>query len=154
MRNRQKAYIGMGFHRDVSESELKQAILMFLDELGIDEEEVKGLCTADFRVTEALKAVSSDLGIPLFVFSRSEINSVEVRSESKAAMKALNVKGVSEPCAILGAIGDIAESGGGSGCRDSCGGGMLRVERRSFDRKITLAVAIVDVRRGRMRCCR
>ncbi len=120
-----EAYIGIGFHRGVEAVELERVIRMFLEEEGIELTEVKGLCTTDFRNTEELQAVSAKLGIPLFFFSRDEINSVDVQSKS-AATEALNLKGVAEPCAILGAKRNNS--------------GYKTVKRKSFDRKITLAV--------------
>ncbi len=120
-----EAYIGIGFHRGVEAVELERVIRMFLEEEEIELTEVKGLCTTDFRNTEELQAVSAKLGIPLFFFSRDEINSVDVQSKS-AATEALNLKGVAEPCAILGAKRNNS--------------GYKTVKRKSFDRKITLAV--------------
>ena len=118
-------YIGIGFHRDVEAMEIERAICRFLEELGIGVREVKGLCTVDFRKNEELQEVSAKFGIPLFFFSREEINSVDVQSKS-AAMEALNIKGVAEPCAILGAKRNGRE--------------FKFARRKSFDREITLAV--------------
>ncbi len=119
------AYIGIGFHLDVEAVEIEHAIYTFLDELGMELKEVKGICTADFRKTKQLEEISSKFGIPLFLFSRDEINSVDVRSKS-AATEALNIKGVAEPCAILGANRNK--------------GRIKFMRRESFDKKITLAV--------------
>jgi cobalamin biosynthesis protein CbiG len=119
------AYIGIGFHRNVEAEEIENVILLFLKELGINQKEVKGLCTVDFKNTESLREVSANFGIPLLFFSRDEINSVNVQSKS-AAMDAFNLKGVAEPCAILGATRNNAK------CE--------LVKRKSFDRQITLAV--------------
>lgn len=105
--------------------EIESAICKFLDELGIELKEVKGLCTADFKKTEHIGKVSEKLGTPLFFFSRDEINKVNVRSKS-AAMDTFNLKGVAEPCAILGAKRNKSR--------------FKFVKRKSFDRKITLAV--------------
>ncbi len=118
-------YLGIGFHRDVRAIEIESAIRRFLVELNIDQKEVKGLCTVDFKNTESLREVSAKFGIPLLLFSRDEINSVNTQSKS-AAMDAFNLKGVAEPCAILGASRNNAK------CKF--------VKRKSFDRKITLAV--------------
>lgn len=120
-----EVYIGIGFHRDVEAMEIERAICRFLEELGIGLREVKGLCTVDFRRNEELQDVSAKFGIPLLCFSREEINSVDVQSRS-AAMEALNIKGVAEPCAILGARRN--------------GRVFKFVRRKSFDRKITLTV--------------
>jgi cobalamin biosynthesis protein CbiG len=119
------AYIGIGFHRNVEAEEIETVILLFLKELGINQKEVKGLCTVDFKNTESLREVSAKFDIPLLLFSRDEINSVNVQSKS-AAMDAFNLKGVAEPCAILGATRNNTK------CKF--------VMRKSFDRKITLAV--------------
>ena len=119
------AYIGIGFHRNVEAEEIENVILRFLKELGINQKEVKGLCTVDFKNTDSLREVSAKFGIPLLFFSRDEINSVNVQSKS-AAMAAFNLKGVAEPCAILGATRNNTK------CEF--------VKRKSFDRKITLAV--------------
>jgi cobalamin biosynthesis protein CbiG len=118
-------YLGIGFHTDVGAVEIERAIRRFLVELNIDPKEVKGLCTVDFKNTESLREVSAKFDIPLFFFSRDEINSVNVQSKS-AAMAAFNLKGVAEPCAILGA------SRNNTKCKF--------VMRKSYDRKITLAV--------------
>ena len=118
-------YIGIGFHTDVRAKEMEQTIRRFLEDLEIALKEVKGLCTVDFRNTDELQEVSAKFGIPLLFFSRDEINSVNVQSKS-AAMDAFNLKGVAEPCAILGATRNNAK------CEF--------VKRKSFDRKITLAV--------------
>jgi cobalamin biosynthesis protein CbiG len=84
-------YIGIGFHLGVEAAEIEKAIYTFLDELGIELREVKGLCTVDFRKTEQLEKVSSLLKKPLFSFSPDEINSVvDVQSKS-AAMDAFNI---------------------------------------------------------------
>lgn len=119
------AYIGIGFHRNVEAEEMENVILRFLKELGINLKEVKGLCTVDFKNTESLREVSAKFGIPLFFFSRDKINRVNVKSKS-AAMDAFNLKGVAEPCAILGATRNNTK------CEF--------IKRKSFDRKITLAV--------------
>ncbi|RCV65144.1 Cobalamin biosynthesis protein CbiG [Methanophagales archaeon] len=119
------AYIGIGFHRNVEAEEIAKVIFLFLKELGINQKEVKGLCTVDFKNTESLREVSAKFGIPILLFSRDEINSVNVQSKS-AAMAAFNLKGVAEPCAILGATRN--------------NGKCEFVMRKSFDRKITLAV--------------
>ncbi len=95
-------YIGIGFHRGVEAEEMESTIRRFLEELEIEQKEIKGLCTVDFKKTDELQEVSAKFGIPLFCFSRDEINSVNVQSKS-AAMEAHNIKDVAEPCAILGA---------------------------------------------------
>jgi len=120
-----EVYIGIGFHRGVEADEMESAIRRFLEELEIEPKEVKGLCTVDFRKNEELQEVSAKFGIPLFCFSRNEINGVNVQSKS-AAMDALNIKGVAEPCAILGASRNKVQ--------------FKFVKRKSFDGKITLAV--------------
>jgi cobalamin biosynthesis protein CbiG len=63
-------YLGIGFHRDVRAIEIESAIRRFLVELNIDQKEVKGLCTVDFKNTESLREVSAKFGIPLLLFSR------------------------------------------------------------------------------------
>jgi cobalamin biosynthesis protein CbiG len=118
-------YLGIGFHTDVGAVEIERAIRKFLVELEIEQKEVKALCTVDFKNTDSLREVSAKFGIPLFFFSRDEINSVNVQSKS-AAMDTFNLKGVAEPCAILGATRNNTK------CKF--------VKRKSFDRKITLAV--------------
>ena len=118
-------YLGLGFHTDVRAVEIERAIRRFLVELDIDQKEVKGLCTVDFKNTESLREVSAKFGIPILLFSRDKINSVNVHSKS-AAMGAFNLKGVAEPCAILGATRN--------------NGKCEFVKRKSFDRTITLAV--------------
>jgi len=124
--NDRGVYIGIGFHLGVEAVEIERAIRRFLEELGIEQREVKGLCTVDFRKTEQLEKVSSLLKKPLFSFSPDEINNVvDVQSKS-AAMDAFNIKGVAEPCAIL--------------CAKRNNSGYKTVKRKSFDRKITLAV--------------
>ena len=130
MKMNKDVYIGIGFHKAVDAAEMERAIFSFLEEFGLGLEEVKGLCTVDFRKNEELQEVSAKFGIPLFFFSRDEINSVDVQSKS-AAMEALNIKGIAEPCAILGARRN--------------GGEFKFMRRKSFDRKITLAVVT---------CCR
>ena len=47
-------YIGLGFHSDVDVVEIEKAIHELLEELGIEQNEVKGLCTVDFKNTEEL----------------------------------------------------------------------------------------------------
>lgn len=118
-------YLGIGFHTDVRAMAIERAIRKFLVELDINQKEVKGLCTVDFKNTGSLREVSAKFGIPILLFSRDEINSVNVQSKS-AAMDAFNLKGVAEPCAILGATRN--------------NGKCEFVMRKSFDRKITLAV--------------
>ena len=120
-----EVYIGIGFHRGVEAVEMERVIRMFLEEQGIELKEVKGLCTVDFKRTEQLEAVSAGFGIPLFSFSREEINSVDVQSRS-AASSLFDIKGVAEPCAILGTMRDK--------------GGFKFMNRKSFDRRITLAM--------------
>ena len=123
--NDRGVYIGIGFHLGVEATEIEKAIYTFLDELGLELKEVKGLCTVDFRKTEQLERVSSLLRKPLFSFSPDEINSVgDVQSKS-AAMDAFNIKGVAEPCAIL--------------CAKRNNGGYKTVKRKSVDRKLTLS---------------
>ncbi|MFZ2071888.1 MAG: cobalamin biosynthesis protein [Halobacteriota archaeon] len=118
-------YIGIGFHRGVEAVEMERAIRRFLEELGIKLSEVKGLCTVEFRKTEELQEVSAKFSIPLLYFSRDEINSVDVQSRS-AASSVFDIKGVAEPCAILGAMRNK--------------GGVKFIKRESFDKNITLAV--------------
>ncbi|MBE0515841.1 MAG: cobalamin biosynthesis protein [Methanophagales archaeon] len=125
MKRDKDVYIGIGFHRGVEAEEMERAIRIFLEEEGIELEEVKGLCTVEFRRTEELQEVSAKLGIPLLCFSRAEINRVEVQSRS-AASSVFGIKGVAEPCAILGAMRNK--------------GGFKFIKRESFDKRITLAV--------------
>jgi cobalamin biosynthesis protein CbiG len=80
----------------------------------------------DFRKTEQLEKVSSLLKKPLFSFSPDEINRVVDVQLKSAAMDAFNIKGVAEPCAIR--------------CAKRNNGRYKTVKRKSFDRKITLAV--------------
>jgi len=127
--NNRAVYIGLGFHSDVDAGEIEKAIHEFLEELGIGQNEVKGLCTVDFKNTEELQEVSAKFGIPILLFTRDEINSVDVRSRS-AAMDAFNIKGVAEPCAILGANGNKCK--------------IKFVKRKSFNRRITLAVVLKE----------
>jgi cobalamin biosynthesis protein CbiG len=101
-------YLVIGFHTDVGAMEIERAIRKFLVEMDINQKEV-----------------SAKFGISLLLFSRDEINSVNVQSKS-AEMVAFNLIGVAEPCAILGATRNNTK------CRF--------VKRKSFDRKITLAV--------------
>jgi len=51
--------------------------------LDIEQNEVKGLCTVDFKNTEELQEVSAKFGIPILLFTRDEINSVDVQSEAR-----------------------------------------------------------------------
>ena len=127
--NNRDVYIGLGFHSDVDAGEIEQAIYEFLEELRIGQNEVKGLCTVDFKNTEELQEVSAKFGIPILLFTRDEINCVDVQSRS-AAMDAFNIKGVAEPCAILGANRNK--------------GKIKFVKRKSFNRRITLAVVLKE----------
>ena len=138
--NNRDFYIGLGFHSDVDAGEIEQAIRKFLEELDIEQNEVKGLCTVDFKNTEELQEVSTKFGIPILLFTRDEINCVDVRSRS-AAMDAFNIKGVAEPCAILGANRNK--------------GKIKFVKRKSFNRRITLAVVLKerDLEGGNKRIC-
>ena len=138
--NNRDFYIGLGFHSDVDAGEIEQAIREFLEELDIEQNEVKGLCTVDFKNTEELQEVSAKFGIPILLFTRDEINCVDVQSRS-AAMDAFNIKGVAEPCAILGANRNK--------------GKIKFVKRKSFNRRITLAVVLKerDLEGGNKRIC-
>jgi cobalamin biosynthesis protein CbiG len=120
-----EVYLGIGFHRGVEAVDMERAILRFLGEFGIELSEVNGLCTVEFRRTEELQEVSAKFGIPLLCFSRAEINSAEVQSRS-AASSVFDIKGVAEPCAILGAMRNK--------------GRFEFMKRKSFDKRITLAV--------------
>ena len=76
-------YLGLGFHTDVRAMAIERAIHMFLVELDIDQKEVKGLCTVDFKNTESLREVSAKFGIPILFFSRDEIKQCECAIEKR-----------------------------------------------------------------------
>ena len=64
--NNRAVYIGLGFHSDVDAVEIEKAIHEFLEELDIGQNEVKGLCTVDFKNTEELQEVSASSGFQYF----------------------------------------------------------------------------------------
>jgi cobalt-precorrin 5A hydrolase / precorrin-3B C17-methyltransferase len=97
--------VGVGCNRGTAAQEIRAAILQVLEQEGLDPRSVRGVATIEDKADEAgLLQACQDLGWPLRVFSRREIASVEdLPTPSPAAERALGVRGVAEPAALLAA---------------------------------------------------
>ena len=97
--------VGVGCNRGTDQARIQQAVRTTLAKGGLALESVACLATIEDKADEAgLQACAKEWALPLQVYSREQIRSIEeVPNPSSYAMKALGVAGVSEPAALLAA---------------------------------------------------
>jgi precorrin-4 C11-methyltransferase len=133
--------VGVGCNRGTPADEIVEAILDTLDGCHLARESVWSVATIEHKADEPGLLEACQLqGWPLRVFSREEISRVEnLPTPSPAAYRALGVRGVAEPAAMLAAGTDTFASLPGPGARTGSAGRLL-IEKRKYA-NVTVAVA-------------
>lgn len=95
--------IGIGCKRGIGSNEVKEAICNAISGAGISIDRVRLAATVDLKANEeGLKRALEELGIPLSVVSRPEIDTcVKDYSKSDFVIKKIGVGGVCEPAALI-----------------------------------------------------
>ncbi|MFC1592317.1 precorrin-4 C(11)-methyltransferase, partial [Thermodesulfobacteriota bacterium] len=122
--------VGIGCHKRTGEDELAEGIWEAFEDTGLCRESLALLCSADRKKDDpGLAACALRLDVPLQFFGSEEINkTASVSPDSQHALRELGVRGVAEPCALLGA-----------------GGGRLLLPKRKL-KNMTIAVAALPLR--------
>jgi precorrin-4 C11-methyltransferase len=99
--------VGVGCNRGTSSQEIEDGIKSILKKLHLPISSLYCLCSIDAKKNEkGLCAYAGAAGVPLKLFSSTELNSVAIPSApSDHAQRALGVQGVAEPAALLGSYG-------------------------------------------------
>lgn len=122
--------IGIGCHRGTQAREIQAGIAAVLADLGLGDAAVARVCTIDRKGEEpGLRAYCSGRGLPLTCYSAGQLNALTTPSPtSRHALRVMGVRGVAEPCAVLGAMG-----------------GELLARKKKLE-NMTLAVARIPLR--------
>jgi cobalt-precorrin 5A hydrolase len=100
---RKDIIIGIGCKRGIGSAEVKKAICNALNDADVSIDRVRLAGTVDLKANEAgLLSALEELGIPLRVVSRSEIDAcAKDYSKSDFVIKKIGVGGVCEPAALI-----------------------------------------------------
>jgi cobalt-precorrin 5A hydrolase/precorrin-3B C17-methyltransferase len=94
--------LGIGLNTGTTLEEIEETVSWFFREQGYSELSILKVATHEKKkAQEELRAFASNKCLPIYGYSREELNSVENIEPSEAPMKALGVKGVSEPATLL-----------------------------------------------------
>jgi cobalt-precorrin 5A hydrolase len=105
--------IGIGCRSNSSAAQIEAAVLAALGPHAIDQ--VRAIATIDTKAREAgLLEFCVRHALPLLLFSRAQIAQMPVATPSAAVREHLGVDGVCEPCALLAASCELADSGSGA----------------------------------------
>jgi cobalt-precorrin 5A hydrolase len=99
---------GIGCNRGTAADEIRGLLLATLQEAGLCRASLRGLASIDLKADEpGLIALTQELGLPIAIFSRQEINGVGGAVQTPSAMveKHIGVKSVCEATAILATRG-------------------------------------------------
>ncbi len=95
--------LGMGFHKDMDNNILLNSLQQFLFEHNLNLSDVSSISTYEKKRDDpALLWVSDKIGVPVKYYDDEDINNLTCELSKSKANKFFNIKGVSEPCAILG----------------------------------------------------
>ncbi len=99
--------VGMGCHRGTGADEIEAGIARVLSDCGLSEKSLSMVCSVDKKSCEpGIGDYCRRHGLKASWYTADEINDVKTPSaESPHSLKVLGVKGVAEPCAILGSRG-------------------------------------------------
>lgn len=106
-------FVGIGCNRNTPVAEIRECFNELLQLSLLKEEWFVGAATIDLKINEkGLVEFARQMKLPLSYYNRERLNTVEDVSYSDAVMKAVGVKGVAEPAAVLVAsdgkeIGDL-----------------------------------------------
>ncbi len=96
--------VGIGCNRNTPHAEISESMCELFKSKGISQNCCEIVCSSDVKIDEnGILQFARKNGLSLKFYSKNQLNSVEGVSASAAAMKAIGVKGVAEPAAILSA---------------------------------------------------
>ncbi|HHX61200.1 MAG TPA: cobalt-precorrin 5A hydrolase [Epulopiscium sp.] len=100
---RKNIVLGIGCRKNIDPEKMRQYILSQLDHLNIHPLAIKEIVSIDIKKEEqCIIELSEHLKVPFKVYSKEQINTVEVEFEgSDFVEQNVGVRGVSEPCVIL-----------------------------------------------------
>lgn len=95
-------YLGIGCNRGTPFEEIERSFNELCVKEGFSAEAVGGVATIDVKADEkGILEFAENHDLPLYFYSRDELNSVQNVSYSEAVMNAVGAKGVSEPASYL-----------------------------------------------------
>ena len=119
-------YLGIGCNRDTSLKDIEASVLWFLDKYALKIEQVKNIASFEAKNDEiGLLEFALKYNFDIKFFDKDEINSLELDFSKSQATKFFDLKGVSEPSAVL--VSKYKE---------------LVVKKEVYEKKITLALAV------------
>lgn len=97
--------LGIGLNSGTEASEIEDAVAAMLKEQGLSPLSLRLIATHEKKKAEepGIREFARGRGLDLIGFTTGELNSVEGVAQSEAAMKALGVRAVAEPAALLAA---------------------------------------------------
>lgn len=119
--------VGIGCNRDTGAEEIDRAMRELFTRYGLARASVDKLASIDLKSNEpGLLAFAGRHDLPVVFFNKQQLNMAPGLTSSAAAMKAIGVKGVAEPAALLAARTD-----------------QLIIRKEKW-KNVTLAVAAAD----------
>jgi cobalamin biosynthesis protein CbiG len=120
-----KLILGAGCRRNVSFTELKSSLLLFLEKNGIESDEITLLASCDLKSDEiGLLELARFLDVAIKFFPKEDLNRVAVPNPSAKVEGKIGTSSVAEAAAIL------------------AGSGQLLVEKHKYG-NLTFAIAAV-----------
>lgn len=120
-------FIGCGCRRDTPEVEILEALSWLETQGGVELRSVAGIASIDVKKSEkGLLTAAARVGLPLFFFSKEELNEIHVPSRSETVYKKVGTYNVCEAAALKAA-----------GSKDS----NRLIMRKKKWKRITMAVA-------------
>lgn len=119
-------YLGIGCNRDTSFEDIEASVLWFLDKHHLEMKQIKNIASFEAKNDEkGLLEFASKYDFEIKFFNKEEINSLEQEFSKSQATKFFDLKGVSEPSAVL--VSKYKE---------------LLIKKEVYEKKITLSLAV------------
>jgi cobalt-precorrin 5A hydrolase len=119
-------YLGIGCNRDTSFKDIEASILWFLDKYRLKMNQIKNIASFEAKSDEVgLLEFASKYDFKIKFFNKEEINALDQEFSPSQATKFFDLKGVSEPSAVL--ISKYKE---------------LIIPKEVYEKKITIALAV------------
>lgn len=123
---RPSIYLGIGCNRGTSSEDIEDSVKWFLDKHNLEFEQIKNIASFEAKSDEVgLLEFASKHNFDIMYFNKKEINELEEDFSKSQATKFFDLKGVSEPSAIL--VSKYKQ---------------LVIKKEVYQRKITLALAV------------
>ncbi len=101
-------WLGIGFHENIKETYLEEAIKKVLEESELEEGALKGIATLDKKATHpVLLSFCASKNLKLVSFSKEELEKVKALTPSKRVCEAVGVESVSEQAVLLASKGTL-----------------------------------------------